>query len=32
MTMDEFQLYHEQTFDSFSTRGINNIPIDILRE
>lgn len=32
MTMDEFQLYHEQTFDSFSKRVIKNIAIDILRE
>ena len=29
MTMDEFQLYHEQTFDSFSKRVIKHIAIDI---
>ena len=29
MTTDEFCLYHEQTFDSFSKRVIKNIAIDI---
>ena len=29
MTTDEFRLYHEQTFDSFSKRVIKHIAIDI---
>ena len=29
MTTDEFRLYHEQTFDSFSKRVIRHIAIDI---
>ena len=32
MPMDEFQLYHEEAFDSFSKRVIMNIAISILRE